>query len=166
METIKITAKAMKSLTAHAAKGYESSYKKEVGGFLLGQINGRGYYIREAISYNTRNAGRTYWSPNGSNMKRKGAILEQKTGYKLMGAYHSHPETAGHASTRQSEEDKESHISSDYLLDIIIRVTPSLMKSPAACLTVQYCETGYYYDICGHIKGHDNKIRRIKVEEA
>jgi hypothetical protein len=34
METLKITAKAMKSLTAYATKGYESSYKKEVGGFL------------------------------------------------------------------------------------------------------------------------------------
>jgi len=156
----------MKSLTSHATKGYESSYKKEVGGFLLGQINGKGHYIREAVSYNTRNAARTYWSPNGWHMKRKGALLEQKTGYKWIGAYHSHPETAGHASTRQSAEDRESHISSDYPLEIIIGVTPSPMKSPASCFTIQDSESGYYYAICAHIKDGENKIRRIKVEEV
>jgi proteasome lid subunit RPN8/RPN11 len=166
MATVRITDKALHSLTQHSMKGYQRAYKKEVGGFLLGEICGKNYCLAEAVPYNTRNAGRTYWDPDAGAMKRKGAILEKQTGHKWIGSYHSHPETAGHASTRQSDEDKASHKSSEHVLEIIIRVGLSPMKSSASCLTVQDGENGFRYDICGHIKDGDNRIRRIKVERA
>jgi proteasome lid subunit RPN8/RPN11 len=163
MVHVKISSQALEDLIAHSKRGYESCYKKEVGGFLMGKEENSHFLIVQSVPYNTRNAGRTYWAPSGDTMKRKGSALEKQTGLKWIGTYHSHPETAGWASTRQSSEDRESHISSDYMLEIIVRVTPSLMNSPASCLSLQDNEAGYYYAICGYMKDGGRRTRRIKV---
>jgi proteasome lid subunit RPN8/RPN11 len=164
MARIRITAEALTNLRLHAKQGYESSYKKEVGGFLLGEISNKNFMITQSIGYNTRNAGRTYWAPNEETMKRKGTALEKKTGLLWIGTYHSHPEIAGKASIRQSIEDRNSHISSNCLIELIVRIAPVPMHSPKSCLAVQDSETGYYYTICGYIKDGINKISKILVE--
>jgi proteasome lid subunit RPN8/RPN11 len=166
MARVKISDKALEDLVLHVKKGYESCYKKEVGGFLLGKISDKNFLVAQASPYNTKNAGRTYWSPNGDTLKRKGAALEKKTGRTWIGIYHSHPETAGWASVRQSTEDRESHISSDYLLEIIVRIASAPMRSPKSCLEIQDSKTGYCYTICGYIKDGGAKTRKIRVKKA
>ena len=164
---LKIGALALNSLAAHAAKGFETLYKKEVGGHLLGYRTKNGFYISRAIPYNTPYSTRTGWGINQYNFRRKGLLLETKR-LKWIGTYHSHVEIKRSASTGQSREDKEAHIFSDRPVDMIVRITNCRMRSPKICLSYQEIRDSrdYFFDICGFVKDQQEKITLMRVEQT
>jgi proteasome lid subunit RPN8/RPN11 len=164
---LKIGALALNSLTAHAAKGFETQYKKEVGGHLLGYRTKNGFYVSRAIPYNTPYSTRTGWGINQYYFRRKGLRLETKR-LKWIGTYHSHVEIKRSASTGQSREDKEAHIFFDRPVDIIVRITNHRMRSPKICLSYQEIRNShvYFLDICGYVKDPQEKITMMRVEQS
>lgn len=167
MTRLRLSRRAVQSLIAHATKGYEELYKREVGGHLVGYREGRGFSVSRIIPYNTPYRTRSEWSPNPYHFEKKGRALETKH-LKWIGIYHSHVEVAGTASTIQSPEDKISHLMSNRPIEIIIRIANYKMNSPKQCLSysVNFREEGfYYYDICADMKDKDGRIGRIKVVE-
>ena len=159
---LKIGALALNSLTAHAAKGFETLYKKEVGGHLLGHSSKDGYYVSRAVPYNTPFSSRTGWGIKPDSFRRKGRSLETKR-TKWIGTYHSHVEINRSASTGQSREDKEAHLFFEVPVDIILRITTYRMRTPKVCLSYKD-NRAYYYDICGYVKDPQRRIRPMKVE--
>jgi len=164
--TVTLSAHAITSLVANARKGYEELYKREVGGFLLGNISGRLIHISKTMPYRTPNRTRSVWNPNVRNFEKRGLSIETKR-LKWIGAYHSHVEIGGSASTGQSLIDRESHLVSSRPLEIIIRVTENRMKCPHRCLAhadMQKDGTFYYFDICGYWKDRLGRIRKVRIK--
>jgi len=164
---LKIGAQALNSLTAHAAKGFETQYKREVGGHLLGYRTKNGFYVSRAIPYNTPYSTRTGWGINQYYFRRKGLLLETKR-LKWIGTYHSHVEIKRSASTGQSREDKEAHIFFDRPVDIIVRITNYRMNSPKICLSYKEILNShvYFLDICGYVKDPQEKITMMRVAQT
>ena len=164
---LKIGSYALSSLTAHAAKGLEALYKREVGGHLLGYQDKDGFYVSRAIPYNTPYASRTAWGINQYYFRKKGLRLQTKR-LKWIGTYHSHVEINRAASTGQSGEDKEAHLFFEAPVDIIVRIATYRMRAPKVCLSYGNELDGhvYYYDICGYVKDPQEKIMRVTVECA
>ncbi len=164
---LKISRQALNSLTAHALKGFETKYKKEVGGHLLGYPVRNGFYVSKVIPYKTPYSTRTAWGINQYYFKRKGLRLETKR-LKWIGTYHSHVEINRSASTGQSREDMEAHLFFDAPVDIIIRITTYRMRSPKNCLSLKTVHDGrtYYCDICGYLKDRQDRIGIMAVENA
>ena len=164
---LKISKRALGSLTAHVIKGYETKYKKEAGGHLLGYRDKKGFYVSRAIPYNTPYSTRTGWGINQYNFRRKGLLLETKR-LKWIGTYHSHVEIKRSASTGQSREDKEAHIFFDRPVDIIVRITNYRMNSPKICLSYKEILNShvYFLDICGYVKDPQEKITMMRVAQT
>jgi hypothetical protein len=163
---LRISRQALSSITAHVKKGFETHYKKEVGGHLLGYPTGMGFYVGSAIPYHTPYSTRSAWGINQYYFRRKGMRLETER-LKWIGTYHSHVEINRAASTGQSREDQEAHIFFGPPLDVIVRITTYRMRSPKSCLsckTIQGSQV-YYYDICGYFKDHQDRIRMMTVED-
>ena len=162
---LKISRQALSSITAHVQKGFETHYKKEVGGHLLGYPSDGGFYVSSAIPYNTPYSTRSAWGINQYYFRRKGVLLETKR-LKWIGTYHSHVEINRSASTGQSREDQEAHIFFEAPLDVIVRITTYRMRSPKLCLSYKTIQDSqvYYYDICGYVKDHQDRIRMMTVE--
>jgi proteasome lid subunit RPN8/RPN11 len=164
---IKLSRQAVKFLMSDAQRGYEELYKREVGGHLLGYRLGKEFYVSKVIPYHTPLRTRSEWSPNTPNFERKGLKLETRR-LKWIGTYHSHVEIGGSASTGQSPEDIESHLSSLCPIEIIIRIANCRLNSPKNCLSYfEIFEEGltYFYDICGYLKDSTGEIRRVSVKE-
>ena len=164
---LKISRQALDDLTAHVIKGFETKYKKEAGGHLLGYRDKKGFYVSRAIPYNTPYRTRTGWGINLYYFRRKGLLLETKR-LKWIGTYHSHVEIKRSASTGQSREDKEAHLFSDRPVDMIVRITNCRMRSPKTCLSYQEIRDshGYFFDICGFVKDQQEKITLMRVEQT
>jgi len=164
---LKISRQALSSLTSHVTKGFETRYKKEVGGHLLGYPVRNGFYVSNAIPYKTPYSTRSGWGINQYYFRRKGLRLETKR-LKWIGTYHSHVEINRSASTGQSREDKEAHLFFDAPVDIIVRIATYGMRSPKVCLSYQTVlnSSAYYYDICGYVKDAQEKITMMTVEYA
>lgn len=162
---LKISKQALSSLTAHVTKGFETHYKKEVGGHLLGYRSQMGFYVSRVIPYNTPYSTRTGWGTNQYYFRKKGMRLETKR-LKWIGTYHSHVEINRSASTGQSREDKEAHLFFDAPVDIIVRITTCRMRSPKTCLSYKVVRDShvYYYDICGYVKDQQKKITMMTVQ--
>lgn len=162
---LRIGRQALNSLTAHVTKGFETYYKKEVGGHLLGYRIKEGFYVSRAIPYNTPYSCRTGWGINQYNFRKKGLRLETKR-LKWIGTYHSHVEINRTASTRQSREDKQAHLFFEGPVDIICRITTYRMRAPKVCLSYKNMRDSrvYYCDICGYIKDPQGKITIMTVE--
>jgi len=164
---LKISRQALSSLTSHVTKGFETRYKKEVGGHLLGYPVRNGFYVSNAIPYKTPYSTRSGWGINQYYFRRKGLRLETKR-LKWIGTYHSHVEINRSASTGQSREDKEAHLFFDAPVDIIVRIATYRMRSPKVCLSYQTVlnSSVYYYDICGYVKDAQEMITMMTVEYA
>ena len=164
---LRIGSRALNSLTAHATKGFETRYKREVGGHLLGYLSKDGFYVSRAVPYNTPYTSRTAWGINQYNFRKKGLRLETKK-MKWIGTYHSHVEINRTASTGQSREDKEAHLFFEAPVDIILRITTYRMRAPKVCLSYKNERNShvYYYCICGYVKDPQEKITRMTVECA
>jgi len=164
---LRIGGQALKSLTVHATKGFETRYKREVGGHLLGYRCKDGFYVSMAVPYNTPYTSRTAWGINQYNFRKKGLRLETER-MKWIGTYHSHVEINRSASTGQSREDKEAHLFFEAPVDIILRITTYRMRAPTACLSYKSTRNShvYYYGICGYVKDPRGKIARMTVECA
>lgn len=164
---LKISRQALGSLTAHVRKGFETKYKKEVGGHLLGYRDKNGFYVGRAIPYNTPYSTRTGWGINQYHFRRKGLRLETKR-LKWIGTYHSHVEIKRSACTGQSREDKEAHIFFDRPVDIIVRITNHRMRAPKICLSYEEMRDShvYFFDICCFVKDPQEKITMMRVEQA
>lgn len=167
MLRLRIGRQALNSLTGHAAKGFETLYKREVGGHLLGYRIKDGFYVSRAVPYNTPYTSRTAWGINQYNFRKKGLSLETKK-LKWIGTYHSHVEINRTGSTGQSREDKEAHLFFEAPVDIILRITTNRMRAPKVCLFYKnkLDSRVYYYDICGYAKDREEKITRMTVECA
>lgn len=161
MTKIILSKATLKVLVTHAKKGYESPYKREVGGHLFGYSTKDGFYVGKAIPYNTLYSSRSEWSPNQISFANKGKTLEKNQRLKWVGEYHSHNEISGRASTTLSTDDKK--ILRDALCTtlIIIRVSVYPMNWPRLCSSYQY--DNYYYDICGYVKDKKDKIKMVRV---
>jgi proteasome lid subunit RPN8/RPN11 len=164
---LKIRKQALDSLTAHVTKGFETPYKREVGGHLMGYRSKSGYVVSNAVPYNTPYSTRSAWGINQYYFRRKGLRIESKR-LKWIGTYHSHVEIGRSASTGQSREDKEAHLFFDSPVDIIVRITKYRLRSPQACLFYHAIVEShvYYYDICGYIKDTQGKITMMTVGSA
>ena len=164
---LRISRKALSSLTGHVTRGFETPYKKEVGGHLLGYQETTGFYVSRAIPYNTPYRTRTGWGTNQYYFRKKGLSLETKR-LKWIGTYHSHVEINRSASTGQSKEDIEAHLFSDRPVDAIIRITNYRMRSSKTCLSYLTPRDShvYYYDICGYVKNQQDKIIIMTVTSA
>ncbi len=114
--------KAAEDIIRHAMKGYEITYKREVGGHLFGYGEGKVFYVGKVVPYNAARGSRTSWCVDPYSFARKGLRLETRR-LKWIGAYHSHVEIRGTASTGQSREDTFAQIFSEHAVEIIIRVT-------------------------------------------
>lgn len=167
MYHLKISQKALNSLAAHALKGFETKYKKEVGGHLLGYPVRNGFYVSKVMPYRTPYSTRTAWGINQYYFKRKGIRVETKR-LKWIGTYHSHVEINRSASAGQSREDMEAHLFFDAPVDIIIRITTYRMRSPKNCLSLTIIRDGrtYYFDICGYLKDRQDRIKKMTVDCA
>ena len=167
MHRLKISIQALKSLTVHVTKGFETPYKKEVGGHLLGYKDKTGFYISRAIPYNTPYGTRSAWGTNQYYFRKKGLSLETKK-LKWIGTYHSHVEINRSASTGQSKEDIEAHQFSDRPIDLIVRITNYKMRSPKLCLSYKTNMDShvYFYDICGYVKNQQDRISMMAIETA
>jgi len=165
MHHLKISRQALSVLTDHALKGFETKYKKEVGGHLLGCSVRNGFYVSKVIPYRTPYSTRTAWGINQYYFRRKGIRLETRS-LKWIGTYHSHVEINRSASTGQSREDMEAHLFFDAPVDIIIRITTYRMRSPKNCLSLSTIQDGrtYHYDICGYLKDRQDRIKKMTVE--
>ena len=154
-------------MTAHVAKGFETPYKKEVGGHLLGYPYKTGFYVSRAIPYNTPYSTRSAWGTNQYYFRKKGLRLETKR-LKWIGTYHSHVEINKSASTGQSKEDMEAHLFFDRPVDIIVRITNYRMRSLKICLSYKTIMDShvYFYDICGYVKDLQDRIAMMTVESA
>jgi len=164
---LKISRQALDSLTSHVTKGFETHYKREVGGHLFGWRSKDGFYVIRAMPYNTPYSTRTGWGINYYNFRKKGLHLETKR-MKWIGTYHSHVEINRSASTGQSREDIEAHIFFDVPVDVIVRITTYRMRSPKTCLSFKTIMDSrvYNYDICGYVKDPQGRISRMTVEHA
>jgi proteasome lid subunit RPN8/RPN11 len=164
---LKISKQALSSITAHVTRGFETPYKKEVGGHLLGYQEKTGLYVSRAIPYNTPYSTRTAWGTIQYYFRKKGLRLETKR-LKWIGTYHSHVQINRSASTGQSKEDMEAHLFSDRPVDLIVRITNYRMRSPKICLSYKTIMDShvYYYDICGYVKNLRDKINMMTVESA
>ena len=164
---LRIGSRALKSLTAHATKGFETLYKREVGGHLLGYRSKDGFYVSRAVPYNTPYTSRTAWGINQYNFRKKGLRLETER-MKWIGTYHSHVEINRTASTGQSREDKEAHLFFEVPVDIIFRITTCRMRAPKVCLSYKNMRDSYvyYHDICGYVKDPQGKITMMTVDCA
>jgi len=162
---LRMSRQALSSLTFHVTKGFETHYKKEVGGHLLGYQDKTGFYVSRAIPYNTPYSTRTAWGTNQYYFRKKGLGLETKR-LKWIGTYHSHVEINRSASTGQSKEDIEAHLLSDRPVDLIVRIANYRMRSPRVCLSYKTILDGhvYFYDICGYVKDQKDKITMMTVE--
>ena len=164
---LRISKQALSSITTHVTRGFETPYKKEVGGHLLGYQEKTGLYVSRAIPYNTPYSTRTAWGTIQYYFRKKGLRLETKR-LKWIGTYHSHVQINRSASTGQSKEDMEAHLFSDRPVDLIVRITNYRMRSPKICLSYKtiMCSHVYYYDICGYVKDQQDTIAMMTVESA
>ena len=162
---LRISRQALCSLTGHARKGFETPYKREVGGHLLGHQSKDGFYVSRAIPYNTRYSRRSGWGTILYYFRKKGLGLETER-LKWIGTYHSHVEINSSASTAQSTEDKEAQMISDRPIEIIVRVTTRRMKSPGTCISCRedHNSRAYFFDICGYIKDPLGRIAMMTGE--
>ena len=160
---LRLNKDVINSLIAHAAKGYDMPYKREVGGHLLGVKYEKGFQVCKAVPYRTPFGTRTAWDPNPYLFEKKGCRLETIR-FKWIGAYHSHVEIMGTASATQSSEDRRAHYFSQGPVEIVIRVANYPMKWPRNCLS--YEENDYVFDICGYAKDSTGRIMSVKVEAA
>ena len=156
---------AIDDLIEAAKKGYEAKWKKEAGGHLLGRRNGRDFYVRKAIIYNTPGGKRTSWAPNPDCYERKGRKLEETIGLRWIGTFHSHVEVNGSSSSRPSKEDRDEHRASPRPVEIIVNITNQGRKYSPKCLSYKLYDDGYCCDIGGFIKDSRGIIKRIKVLE-
>lgn len=166
MITVTLSKQALLSLIACAKKGYEELYKREVGGFLLGRIDGRMIHISKTVAYRTPNRSRSGWDPNVRNFEKKGISLETRS-LNWIGAYHSHVEIGGSASTGQSTVDRASHLVSCRPLEVIVRVTENRKKCPRLCLTLADSDEDggqYFFDVCGYWKDRYGRIRKVRMK--
>jgi len=159
---LRISRQALNALIVHATKGFETHYKREVGGHLFGYLSKDGFYVSRAIPYKTPYSSRTGWGIKPYNFRRKGRSLETRR-TKWIGTYHSHVEINRSASTGQSREDKEAHLFFEAPVDIVLRITTYKMRAPKVCLSYKD-NRAYYYDICGYVKDPQRRIRPMKVE--
>ena len=164
---LRISKQALSSLTGHVTTGFETPYKKEVGGHLLGYQETTGFYVSRAIPYNTPYRTRTGWGTNQYYFRKKGLSLETKR-LKWIGTYHSHVEINRSASTGQSKEDIEAHLFSDRPVDVIVRITNYRMRSSKACLSYKMIMDShvFFYDICGYMKDQQDRTVMMSVESA
>ncbi len=164
---LKISKQALSSINAHVAKGFKTPYKKEVGGHLLGYKDKTGFYVSRAIPYNTPYSTRSAWGTIQYYFRKKGLRLETRR-LKWIGTYHSHVEINRSASTGQSKEDIEAHLLSDRPVDVIVRITNYKMRSPKLCLSYKTNMDShvYFYDICGYVRGLQDRISIMTVETA
>ena len=164
---LRISKQALSSITAHVTKGFKTPYKKEVGGHLLGYKDKTGFYVSRAIPYNTPYSTRSAWGTIQYYFRKKGLRLETRR-LKWIGTYHSHVEINGSASTGQSKEDMEAHLLSDRPVDVIVRITNYRMRSPKPCLSYKTSMDShvYFYDICGYLKDHQDRIATMTVGSA
>ena len=164
---MRISKQALSSITEHVTRGFETPYKKEVGGHLLGYQDKTGFYVSRAIPYNTPYSTRSAWGTIQYYFRKKGLRLETKR-LKWIGTYHSHVEINRSASTGQSKEDMEAHLFSGRPVDLIIRITNYRMRSPKTCLSYKTIRDSHvhYYDICGYVKDLQDKVTMMTVESA
>jgi len=164
---LRISKRALSSITGHVTKGFETPYKKEVGGHLLGYHYKTGFYVSRAIPYNTPYSTRSAWGTIQYYFRKKGLRLETRR-LKWLGTYHSHVEINRSASTGQSKEDMEAHLLSDRPVDVIVRITNYRMRSPKTCLSYKTMMAShvYYYDIGGYVKDLQDRIVTMRVESA
>jgi hypothetical protein len=162
---LKLGKEALRIIIAHVTRGFETPYKKEVGGHLLGYSIQGGFFISRAIPYNSRYSTRSGWGTIQYYFRKKGLLLETKRLHWL-GTYHSHVEIGRCASAGQSPEDKKAHLSSGRPVEMIVRITRHRMRSPKGCLgrKVMRGEASYFFDLCGYHKDQSDKIRKMTVE--
>lgn len=168
MSKIRLFVTAKDRLIEHSQKGYDVPYKKEVGGHLLGYYEKNIYHIYVAEPYNSRKRTRTSFDYDDNNFEKKARRLESELRLEWLGIYHSHIEIKHRASTKQSFEDKKSHIVSKVPIEIIIRVANYGMNWPRECLAyeVPIKDSLYYFDICGYLRDKRGGIKKIKIVES
>ncbi|MHB1680768.1 MAG: hypothetical protein ACYCTB_09740 [bacterium] len=162
MAKVKINKSNINILMEHAKAGYETLYKKEVGGILSGFIKNGDYVIIEVDEYNTPIAARTSWGPNLNNLLKKCGVLEKEYNCECLGFYHSHNETNEKVSAQQSEEDKNCHLESKYNLEIIISISNHKRNWSEKCLHYSDDDNNYTYTICAYYK-KEKKIHKAKL---
>lgn len=162
---IRLSSRAIDTLIDHATEGYERDFKSEVGGHLIGFENRYGFYVDEAVPYDTPRRSRTWWGPNWKGFTNRGYDLEA-TKFEWIGVYHSHPEVGGKASTLLSPEDERAIRFFGRPVEVIVRVSEFTMNAPKDCLPFEDEENGFSFDICGYLWDSRDRIRRIKVVES
>ncbi len=89
-----------------ATRGYESPYKEERLGILLGRIRGGTAYVESARPYRTARCTRTSVSVDPLSLARAIERLRARHRRAYLGTYHTHPEVANGFTSSLSQEDK------------------------------------------------------------
>jgi proteasome lid subunit RPN8/RPN11 len=113
-------------ICAHAARGYEEPYKREVIGILLGRVRRDPHatvVVERAIPYRTWYRTRTMVDPHPEALRRRAFALAATHGRRYLGCYHSHCEEAGSRSWAMSPEDWEIFLDDrSALVEVVVGV--------------------------------------------
>lgn len=157
-----LSQKALEVLTSSATRGYESPYKKEVGGHLLGFFRDGKVHVVRAVHYRAGNAKRTWLEVSASSFRRKGRRLVAATGLDVVGEYHSHND----GSTMLSEVDKLILKKDKSPAMVVIRVSDAALPRQDSCLHFSERGSGYRFDICGYANDSNGKPSALRMRLA
>jgi len=153
---------ALRTLVSSATRGYESPYKKEVGGHLLGFSRDGKVHVERAVHYRGGNAKRTWLEVSASSFRRKGRRLVAATGLEVVGEYHSHND----GSTMLSEVDKHILKNDKSPAMVVIRVSDTALPRQDACLHCSDDGSPYRFDICGYANDSNGKPAPLRMRLA
>jgi len=138
-------------LVGAAIQGYETSYKQERLGILLGRVHRNAAVVEHATLYRGGYRTRSAANVNADRFTRRVRQLSTKHKSVFLGTFHTHNEIGGTLSPAMSLEDR-NHLCDDppHLVELIVAVWGSDQTSHPTRRYLQGDVGGYRFRIAGY----------------
>ncbi len=134
-----------------AIQGYESPYKEERLGILLGQFSQGLAQVETAVIYQGGSRTRTEASVDPLKFEKRVCALQDDLGLRFLGSFHTHNEIAGSISSALSQADKIPLCENPpSLIELIAAIWASDGRVQASRLYLQGSVEGYRFRVAGY----------------